>query len=334
VWAWKAGLSWEINDQIRLRATQSRDVRAPNLRDRFDQTRGGFTVTDPANGGATVSGATFSGGNPLVKSELADTTTVGFVFQPSFLEGFQTSADWYKIKLNDAIAQLGAQALVNGCVTDPTLCQYVIRAGGTPNGQIVQIDSLFINLAKQRIEGIDVEMGYRRGLTLLGGGPETIGLRVFGTRLRHNSIQNRGGLLDEQVGQVGGLALPKNKATAMLTYSNGPFSGSVLGRFIGGGKLDRNLAESQTVKSITAGGVTRLTIDDNRVASVFYTDLNLNFRPSALDGLHVFATIQNLLDRAPPLAPTALGRTGPSELNALLHDQIGRRVVIGFNYQF
>jgi len=33
VWAWKAGLSWEVNDQLRVRATRSRDVRAPNLRD-------------------------------------------------------------------------------------------------------------------------------------------------------------------------------------------------------------------------------------------------------------------------------------------------------------
>jgi outer membrane receptor protein involved in Fe transport len=70
------------------------------------------------------------------------------------------------------------------------------------------------------------------------------------------------------------------------------------------------------------------------VASVFYTDLNLNFRPTALEGLHVFATVQNLLDRAPPQAPTAIGRTGPSELNALLHDQIGRRYTVGVNYQF
>lgn len=335
VWAWKAGLSWELNDQVRLRATQSRDVRAPNLRDRFDQTRGGFTVSDPANGGATVSGATFSGGNPDVGSELADTTTVGLVLQPAFLNGFQTSVDWYQIKLKDAIAQLTAQQLVTGCQSDPTLCQYVIRAGGTATGQIVQIDSLFINLAKQRIEGVDVEVSYRRAVELLGGGPESIGLRVFGTRLMHNSTQNRGGALDEQVGQIGGaLALPKNKATAVLSYSNGPWSGALMGRYLGGGKLDRTLVESQTDKSVVVDGVTRLTIDDNSVASVFYTDLNANFRPAGIEGLHLFATVQNLFDRGPPRTPSAIGRTGPAELNPIIHDQIGRRYTFGFNYQF
>jgi iron complex outermembrane recepter protein len=310
-------------------------VRAPNLRDRFDQTRGGFTVTDPANGGATVSGATFSGGNPDVQSELANTTTIGLVLQPNFLEGFQASVDWYKIKLKEAIAQLTAQQLVNGCVTDPTLCQYVHRAGNTPTGQIVQIDSLFINLARQRIEGIDAELSYRRGITLLGGGAENISLRVFGTRLLHNSTQNRGGALDERLGQIGGaLALPKYKATSVLTYTNGAWSGSVINRFLGGGILDRFLVESQTARSVVVNGATLQTIDDNSVASVFYTDLNFNYKPSNIEGLHLFASVQNLFDRGPPLTPAAIGRTGPAELSPIIHDQIGRRYTFGVNYQF
>jgi len=68
VWAYKGGLSWTLNDQFRVRGTRSRDVRAANLRDRFDSTRGGFTVTDTGRAGRpTVSGTSFSGGNPAVK---------------------------------------------------------------------------------------------------------------------------------------------------------------------------------------------------------------------------------------------------------------------------
>ena len=75
IWAWKVGASWAINDQIRFRATQSRDVRAATLQERFDQTRGGVNVTDPLNNNNTVTTASFSGGNPEVAPEQADTTT-------------------------------------------------------------------------------------------------------------------------------------------------------------------------------------------------------------------------------------------------------------------
>jgi iron complex outermembrane recepter protein len=344
IWAWKAGLSWELTDQVRLRGTLSRDVRAPNLRDRFDQTRGGFTITEryvstaPATLGRlltrSVSGATFSGGNPLVEPEKADTTTFGIVLQPDWLEGFQTSIDWYKIKINDAIAQLTAQQLVDGCFNgDTTLCQYVLRAPsasvlGAPN-DIERIDSLFINLARQNIKGIDVEMSYRRSLELFGGGAEKMSARLFATRLMSNSIQNRGSAVDQRVGEIsGGLQLPRNKVTGILTYSNGPWSGNVMGRYIGDGKLDRFLRES----SVAIPGVS--TIDNNHVGAVFYVDLGLNFRPTSLEGLNVFATVNNLLDRAPAIAPSVIGRTGPSEIIPSIHDQIGRRYTLGMSYDF
>lgn len=337
IWAWKGGLSWELNDQIRLRATRSRDVRAATLQERFDQTRGGFTVTDRAQTPAqTVSGATFSGGNPAVKPEEADTTTVGIVLQPSFLEGFQASIDWYDIQISGAIAQLTAQQLVDGCAVlgDQTLCQYVIRSGNPQTGPIERIDSLFINLAEQIMEGIDVELSYRRPVTLLGGGAESIGARVFGSRLLHNSTQNRGAALDERVGQISILGLPKNKATAILTYTNGPYSGTVIGRYIGGGILDRTLVESDVPLRNPTPGATITTIDDNTVGSVFYTDLTLGWRPESIEGLHVYGTVTNLLDRAPPMAPSAIGRTGPTETNIGLYDMIGRRYVLGVNYRF
>ncbi|MEO8309098.1 MAG: TonB-dependent receptor [Pseudomonadota bacterium] len=328
-WAWKAGLSWAINEQVRLRATQSRDVRAPNLRDRFDQTRGGFTIVDRFTN-QTVSGATFSGGNPLVEPEDADTTTAGIVFQPSFLEGFQASVDWYSIEINGAIAQLTPQQLMDGCYQgDTVLCQYIIRSGNPTTGPIERIDSLFINLAKQKIEGVDIEMSYRRSIELLGGGPEALTLRLFATRLLENSIQNRGGAVDEQVGQISGpILLPEDKVSAIVTYTNGAWSGTVMGRYIGDGVLDRLLTESP----VAIPGVS--TIDNNHVGSVFYTDLTLSFQPESLKGLHVFGTVNNLFDRSPPLTPQAIGRTGPVEVSPAIHDQVGRRFTLGVSYEF
>ncbi len=259
---------------------------------------------------------------------------MGFVLQPSFLEGFQVSVDWYDIKIKDAISQLSSQTLVTGCAQGNTsLCQYVIRA---PNGDIVEIDSLFINLNEQKIEGVDIEFDYRKSLELLGGGPEQLSARVFGTYLMHNSLQAAtGGPVDEIAGQVLGTAVagntvggPKWKASAILGYSNGPVSATLIGRYIGDGILDRTLVESAT----RIAGVT--TINDNHVASVFYTDLSLGFTPEQLKGLRVYGTITNMFDRAPPQTPQAIGRTGVLDLGSTVHDVIGRRYVLGAEYTF
>ncbi len=82
IWACKFGASYAPVQSVRFRATVSRDVRAATLQERFDQTRGGVNVQDPANNNVTVTTASFSGGNENVAPEEADTMTVGVVFQP------------------------------------------------------------------------------------------------------------------------------------------------------------------------------------------------------------------------------------------------------------
>ncbi len=204
IWAWKLGGNWSITDSFRLRATQSRDVRAATLQERFDQTRGGVNVQDPANNNVTVTTASFSGGNPTVAPEEADTTTVGFVYQPAALDGFAMSVDWYRIDITDAIGQLTSQDVVSGCFRgDQLLCSFVQRRDGAPNGAIDRVDNLFINLANQLIEGVDLETSYRRNFSLLGGGAESVTWRFYATYLGENSIQNKGAVRDEPRGAGG-----------------------------------------------------------------------------------------------------------------------------------
>lgn len=80
-----------------------------------------------------------------MQPEAADTTTFGIVYQPSWLTGFSTSVDWYRIDISDAIGQLTAQNEVTACAngSDPSLCQYVIRRDGAPNGVIERVETLY-----------------------------------------------------------------------------------------------------------------------------------------------------------------------------------------------
>lgn len=345
VWAWKVGLSWELNEQLRLRATRSRDVRAPNLRDRFDQTLGGVNATDKsASPPINYSVIGFSGGNPNLDAEEADTWTAGIVFQPTFLEGFQASLDWYEVAINGAIAQLGAQVVVDQCnAGDQALCQYVHRNNVTtqnPKGDIIQIDNYFLNLNKEIYRGFDAELGYSKTTKLFGGGPESISVRLFGTHytgVKQQPPELRGaGGVTTRGATIDNLSTTPDAATAVLGYQNGPLSVSIAERVTGARKINR-LYEESTSRTATKAGFT--TVDDNSVAAIYYTDLSVGWRSVQLEGLRVYSTITNLFDKDPPIFPSTGGRTGfgPGVSGSTIGstgDVLGRRYVVGAEYKF
>jgi iron complex outermembrane recepter protein len=328
IWAGKVGFNWQVSDAVRLRATQSRDVRAATLRERFDQTRGGVTVNDPVLGGA-ISTASFSGGNENVNPEKADTTTAGIVWQPTGLDALSVSFDWYEIDINDAIAQLAAQAVVNGCVpSNQSLCQFVHR--DPLNNTIVRVDNLFINLQRQVIEGTDLELTYSFG---------DFNVRGFVTRLMENSVQSPGAAPDDRAGDIGGAnaGLPDLKLTANLTWNRGPLSLFVQERYIGGGKLDRFLIEGdRTLISQLGLPSTYSTIDDNSIDSTYYTDLGVRYSFGSTDQWEIFGNVNNLFNQEPRPTAQILGRAGVNEFNqaANLYDVLGRTMIVGARLTF
>lgn len=145
---WKAGGSWTVIDDIRLRGTFSKAVRAPNIFELFEPDQGAFfrpndpcdqgqidalkSVGDPrgpireANCRAIGIPVGFQdplsarfvgvqGGNPNLEEESAKTITIGFVLQPRFLPGLTLSADYWDIDIKGAIDNVSAQDIVDNC---------------------------------------------------------------------------------------------------------------------------------------------------------------------------------------------------------------------------
>lgn len=328
IWAWKIGGDWAINDDVRLRFTRSRDVRAASLEEKYDTTRGGVTVVNPfVTGSPSQAGASYSGGNPNLKPEKADTWTAGVVFTPTFVHGFAASFDWYRISIADAIDKPTSQQIVNAAKAgDP---QYVPLVKLDAGNNIVEVDQYFINFAKQFVEGVDFEASYHTtGLNLLGGGPESMTYRLYASDLIKNATLTAFGTYDELAGQVGtGRSLPKLKVTGSTTYTNGPYSVFAQGRLISDGILDHTLTQS----SVAIPGV--FTINNNHVGGVFYLDLNISYSVPVPGDLSVYAQVVNALDKVPPETPAAFGRAGVAALNPALYDVIGRRYVVGFRYK-
>jgi outer membrane receptor protein involved in Fe transport len=330
VWAYKGGVDAEIVDGFRLRGTYSRDVRAANLSERFDKTGGVATVNDPVTH-ATVTVTQYSGGNPNVKPEKADTFTAGAVMQPSFIPGASLSVDWYRIKINDEISLLGAQNVVTQCAHGVTaLCSLVTRDPVTQ--QLILVGNIYVNINEAVVRGIDVEADYHHDVHIFGGGDESVGVRFFGSWLLENSqtLQTvTGPTKTDRAGQVGiqqtdgiGYSLPTFKATGNVTYSKGPFSAFLQGRFISSGTFENALVVGKDIES-------------NHVPPVFYTDLRLSYRLPGMGHAEVFGEVTNLFDVAPPVTPYYSAFAAYTiQDNPSLYDVLGRRFVVGATVRF
>jgi outer membrane receptor protein involved in Fe transport len=277
---------------------------------------------DPQFNNAVVTFSEIKAGNPNVRPEKADTYTMGVVVQPTPLKGFSLSVDWYSIDIKDAIGQLGAQQIINGCQEGARqLCAQITRDPITK--QITGLNDLYLNINANKVLGTDIEADYA---TQFGRG-RSLSLRLLGSYLGENSISIAGAPTEQQAGTTGSLSLPHVQLNAGINYNQGPYSAYVQERFISAGKRMWNDNDP------AQGGV---TIDDDHVASALYTDLNLGYHlgvPGSGD-LQFFLNVTNLLDRPPPNAAGYGSFTGTVPTNATLFDVLGRRFVAGFKFNF
>ena len=339
VWSYKVGLDAGFFDTVRLRGTYSRDVRAGNLSERFNQTGGiASNLDDPRTPNVieALQATLVSGGNPAIKPEKADTFTAGAVFQPHFIPGFSASVDWYQVHIKDAISTVGAQQVLNRCFLENAqeFCNLIVL---DPNsGAILLVGDQNVNVARSAVEGVDAELDYRAPVKIFGG-DEAISLRAFATWLITRSETNSTGVTTDYAGQTGfrqsdqiAFPYPKFKANADVTYTNGPFSLFVQGRYIGSGQEDPNMEEGEGTP--TSPGVTAVTrIADNHVNSAFYVDLRLSYDfDIAGSNVELWGSVTNLFDKDPPVTPAYVGLGGTAvQVNTGLFDVLGRRYTIG-----
>ena len=171
-WTWKGGAVWELNDDIKLRGTISRDIRAPTLYDLFQPVStvyGTFTdTTKTPNVSAYVPSINL--GNPNLTSEVGHTYTAGVVLKPHFIPGVTLTVDYYHTVISNAISVIqGFNAAVQqGCVTSGGASIYcsLIQRDAAGNATAYYIEPL--NIARVRTYGWDGELDYN---TRLGGRP-------------------------------------------------------------------------------------------------------------------------------------------------------------------
>ncbi len=299
---WKLGLVWEPLDWMRVRATQSRDIRAPNFADLFlaSASTFGSVVNRFAAGNPSQFPVQLGGGNPLVDAEKGHTSTVGLVIQPPFAEGLSLSLDYYHIKVNDYIASPGgAQNIVDRCFFDSNATACSLISFGAGNA-LTEIRNVNVNLNWLRTSGVDMEAAYKLPLSNFSSLPGSLNFRLLATRTFETSTNVLGVIVD-RAGETGGLTgAPTWLANLYTSYTGGPFSVTLSTRYIAKGRYN-----AQYIDPSNEGYSPSLpnTINDNVVASAVYWNLNGSVNLGADGKVQLFGQVNNLFNRSPPIAP-------------------------------
>jgi len=337
VTTWKFGGVYEPIQAIRLRATKSRDIRAPNLNElRGPSIKTTATLIDPARPGQNLNPTVFTGSNPNLSPEKADSFTAGVVLAPTggFLRRLRLSVDYYDIKVKNVIANIGSQSIATGCAGgNQTLCALLTRDPSTTDpvtgvvtpGVITEVRDITLNSARLKTRGFDIELQYRQPLGGLGDVSVQMLANIVSKLVTPDGV--------DRAGQTGFRATtipgaPDYTLDGVVSWTKAALTVTSHARYIPSGIYSVNFLDPSQdgyAPVLPSTGIYQ-SVNNNRVPGRFYLDLATTYR-IALAGsrwMEVFGTVTNLLDRDPPRSPSNTGGT-----NQILFDPVGRSFRVG-----
>jgi outer membrane receptor protein involved in Fe transport len=324
VHTWKVGFSYEPFQDLRFRGTVSRDITAPTLYQLYQGQQITQNLDLDLHTGQSAGYIREFRGNPNLTPEIGKMAVAGFVYSPSWLPGFTTSIDGYKLEIQDAIGATNQGDINLQCEnsggTDP-ICQYIYRplpfSDRSAANNWTRVLLLSLNQAYVKQSGFDVEVSYGVGLEKVGlpGGLRFRALAGFIT-----SYETKQSAIALEQNQRGIGAAPKASGSIEANYIVGPFSARLSERFTG-----------KSRRSITQ-------IDDNYATTpnVTYTDVNLSYKFGGqnADRYEAFFNVQNLTNEIAPIRadPANPGLQYPTLRT--MYDVMGRYYTTGVRFKF
>lgn len=321
VTAWKLGATWQPIPDILFRATQSRDIREPNLSELYATgTARSNSLTDPFTGLTGVRFFETTVGNPDLRPERGDSTTAGVVFRPRIIPSLSLSADWFQSKVSDAIASFDAQDIINLCFLGNQ--DFCAAYGPDPSGvNTYTFEATRFNAQSVKASGIDFALNYR-----LSVGSDRLILNANATRYldRRTDTGIPQDLIINTVGQLSG-DTPTWSYRGTVTYDAPDWAVTFTGRGVSSGKWQNNYIECQS--SCPASTVDNPTIDMNHIKAPVYVDGNLKFKigDTRFSKVELFVHVSNLFNSKPIMLPIA-----SVAANNTYSDLLGRAFRVGF----
>ena len=356
LWTYKYGGSYAPTPDIRFRAIYARAVRAPNLNELYsplantaqqvtdpcDQNSGlGETVSTPqialAPGCAAIPGIAnylkthqyfsyslqqvqtifgFEGGNSKLQAEATDTVTAGFTFTPQFFRDFVLTADYYSIKVNNAVASIDPQTSVDQCFAtgNPDFCNLVHR---NANGFITEVDQININAASYLVSGVDLQMAYNMRPHFWGRDDRLTLDLYYNHKLAQQQrafagaqVSNELGTADTYASQQLGSGF-KDQFTFNTNYSTGPVTIHYRMKYLG---------------PVTASSAAYM------LPAVTYHDMEIRYR--FRNNYEFYLGVNNMLDQQPPFIKGGNSQWPGTNTVADSYDLLGRTVFVGTKITF
>ncbi|HUF73252.1 MAG TPA: TonB-dependent receptor [Gammaproteobacteria bacterium] len=356
---WKAGLNWQVIPALRFRATQGTSYRAPALFELFLGNQTSFlsqTQIDPcidwgnssnenirANCAAAGlppdltgagSGATIlsGGGAGVLKAETSDASTFGVIITPA-AGNINIALDYFKIDVDDEVAQLGAGTILGGCYGAPVypnaFCNLFTRDSGAnpadPNAyDILEVNDSYINVNNQVTEGWDITVRYERDFDF-----GTFLLEAQGTYTLQDVVY----LFDPNVASGfdtndfnGTFGDPKFTADVRFAVQRNDWTFNWYVDFING--MDNSVFIAPTFTYFGFPDAQRVVT----TPSVRYHDLSARWEGAATT---VIFGISNITDEDPPFVSVdASDRFGNAPAFATQYDLLGRAAFVSVTRQF
>ena len=265
------------------------------------------------------------GGNNTLVPETGDVLTAGFVYQPSFFDGFSMTFDWWNYELDDVITSLdvnstaeicvntGPSALVTSLPGSPSFCSLINR---NPDGTIFFIDQPTLNFGKLETSGYDLGFKYLLRDTVAGtfefGIDATYIDKYDSTPCDVCATTEVAGTFDRQFGNYADV-----RALATLGWSYDAFSALVSSRYVDG------------VVIHDADGLPGIQ-GDLSIPSVTYVDLGFGYTWNEKLTMRIGA--DNVTDKQPPLLYQNNVINANTDVST--YDTVGRFYRASFTYKF
>jgi iron complex outermembrane recepter protein len=362
--SWKYGLDYAPIKGLRFRAMQQRATRSPNINELYQPIVSGLSnrAVDPcqlalvsaaeANTPGTLANlcrqtgvplsqfgnvpapaagqiSNTSGGNPNLSPEEADTTTIGFVWEPEFVPGLSVTLDYYKIKINKAVSSPTTNQVIDGCYTSALnpgfssgnpFCALIARnvTTGSLNGAAGVITQQS-NLGTVDTDGYDLGISYR--LKLSSWGRLDVGLQA--TQVNSNGFQSLPTVARiECVGLNGpdcGGPTAKLKWSQRTTWAMGDFTAGYNWRYLGKSAVQGAAATLPQFATIKA-----------------YNYIDLSFAWQATKNFRLALAVNNAGDLSPPQVGANVGTTTTNSGNTFpqWYDVVGRAYSLTASLKF